>query len=343
MRDAAVLDLSVRLSDDQGIAIDLSAFAQNARIGATAERLSAALYAAEVGPQAAERSRPFRRLARRLPAGRVLETLALRPRPRPPVVLGAGVAFTDAGPRPYLLALEDAAETPSGELVSIFEEPVILQRVISALGGEKPPADTLVLPIPPPKPQFTPGEVVNAAGSQGTLGARVTLSDGRDAILTAGHVADAGTVVSDAQNRLGDTVISISPTRAQPKAIVADVAVVVPHLPVAFGLTNPVGGIGEPEGGSSVTMTGGTSGVCHARVRGALRYAWDPDTPGQWGEAFETFGAFSAKGDSGAPVVLSDTDRLVGHLVGVSGTFCSYIQDIDYQLQATGTTLLLSR
>jgi hypothetical protein len=69
---------------------------------------------------------------------------------------------------------------------------------------------------------------------------------------------------------------------------------------------------------------------------------WDPETPGLWGDSFETFGTISAEGDSGAPVTLAGTDSLVGHLVGASGTFCSYIQDIDYQLMATGATLRLN-
>ena len=320
------------------MAVSLHAFARDERIGAAAERLSAALYVGEVAPRAAERSRPSRRLLRRLPGGSVLETLGLPRRPQPPVVLGSGVAFTEAGPRPYLLALEDATQAPSGELVSIFEESLVLERVIAAL-GEPPPAETLVLPVPPPKPQFASGEAVHAAGNRGTLGARVVLRDGRDAILTAGHVTDAGTVVRDDQSFLGDTIASISPTRAKTSAIVADVAVVLPHLPNAWGVSAPVRGTAEPQGGSSVTMIGGASGVCEARVRGALRYAWDPETPGQWGEAFETFGTFSMQGDSGAPVVLTGTERLVGHLVGASGSFCSYIQDIDYQLHATDATL----
>jgi hypothetical protein len=153
------------------MAVDLIGFAQDAKVGAAAERLATALLKVEVRPRAAEPSRAARRV-RRMPGVWILETLGLRRVLRAardaPVVFGSGVVFAQDTPRPYLLADESVTHAPSGELVSVFEEPVVLERVMAAL-GDRPHPETLVLPVPPPTLHFAPGHIVNGPG-RGTFG-----------------------------------------------------------------------------------------------------------------------------------------------------------------------------
>jgi hypothetical protein len=64
-----------------------------------------------------------------------------------------------------------------------------------------------------------------------------------------------------------------------------------------------------------------------------------PQMAGMWAQLYFTTTAASVAGDSGAPVLASGSNDIVGHIVGGAPGLTSYIQAIDAQLQAINCAL----
>lgn len=332
------------------MAFDLAKFSGDPGLADRASRLSHALSQQEARERRGARRRlrlgrrtvNLERLSGPLPSERLPSEIRV-PVPEmrytePIGIYGAGIAMLEEGPRPVILANERVTESSGEHAVPLREEPQISRRATAAL-GDHPPEETVVLAIPSPVPQFASGALAQGPGTRGTFGARVTVN-GREAILTAGHVADKGQVVRDAEDRKGTVSYSISPTRTATGEVVADVAVVVPHLDGAWEQALDYADLGDVTGGSSVTMFGAESGKCTDRIWIVGWFVWGDNAPGQWKDVAVTTQVISEQGDSGAPVVLEDSDDLVGHLVGAVPGKGSLVQDIDCWLEATGATLV---
>lgn len=201
------------------------------------------------------------------------------------------------------------------------------------------PASTVIVALPPPHAQCAAGSEIAAGASRGTLGVRVTRANGRTAALTAGHVARSvgDAVACGSGDALGTVVLSDDPTKHEAHAPSPDVAVIATGRRLAAGDVL-VRGTAAVHGGESVTSVGART-TDTTIVQGLLGALWDGTLPGTWGPSFMTAAPVSVRGDSGAPVLLTDSDRLVGHIVAGSSGVTSFIQLIDYILAASGCTL----
>jgi hypothetical protein len=281
------------------------------------------------------------------------------PRTRDPfaAVYAAGVTLAPDGPRPAVfvsdrLAPEAAREGASAPLAELRVVQEVLVKGLAAhehLPGVRRGLETLldgegtkrtvVVGLPAPRPQYGPGRRVDAFGAHGTLGALARTAGGDDAILTAGHLALAGTVVTNTGGDPADVVFSIDPAQVPAGVLCADVAVVVPRSPSAWTPGVATTAPAQARAGDSLTMTGGVSGTQTATIVGAAREFLVPGSSGLWADVFMTDHGISAGGDSGAPATLDGETGLLGHLVGASGQITSFVQEIDVQLAAAGVGL----
>jgi hypothetical protein len=195
------------------------------------------------------------------------------------------------------------------------------------------PPGVQALAIPAPEPQFASGEKVNGPGDYGTLGAWVTTRTGQEAILTAGHVAVARTVVHDVAGNTGTVVFSVDPAQVPAAAVTADVAVVVPDTAQTQSQV-PLAVTAKASAAAELTITGVASGSQNAHVMGMTPCLYVPKMSGMWGDLYFTTAGCTASGDSGGPATIAGTHQLVGHVVGASGTTTSFIQEVDFQLEA---------
>lgn len=255
-------------------------------------------------------------------------------------IFGAGVIEQPDGLRPVVVVHERLAQTPAPRerLPALSDLPEVVER-LSAVGADIPRSDTVVLALPPTRPQYGPGRHVRASGANGTLGARVVTADGREAILTAGHVVTAGDVARNAADQLADCIFSIDPAQVPAAQVAADVAVLVPHLPTAWSPGVPISGACTARAGDRVDLSGSVSGQQTSRVVGAMPEYWLSATSGLWASVLITAEGFSTEGDSGGPVTAQGTTELVGHLVGGSGAVTSFVQTLDVQLSVSGVAL----
>lgn len=334
------------------MALDLTHFARSEKVGGSAARLSEALSEQERRRRRGGRRRVGVRMrtirlggvGTRWTAGRDRSIRVPVPEARyepvePLEIYGAGVILLGREePRPVIFASRRITESSGEEPVDLADEPAVGRRAAGALGSAAPPG-TVVLAVRSPVAQFAAGERSRGPGTRGTFGPCVTTDDGRPAILTAGHVAEKGQVVRDPADRSGVVSFSVSPTRATRGQIVADVAVVVPHEAGGLGRLPRYAPAGPVDGGATITMEGAESGTRTDEVWAAAKYVWGDNCPGQWKDVVLTTQVISERGDSGAPVVLEGTDRLVGHLVGAVPGKGSLVQDLDCILAASGTAL----
>ena len=101
-----------------------------------------------------------------------------------------------------------------------------------------------------------------------------------------------------------------------------------------------MGGRTTVKGRDSITLFGNKSGQQGSTIQGLCEFFNVPGAGGQWAQVYLTSAGISQRGDSGGPVFKDGNDEIVGHLVGGSGQFTSYIQEIDAQLVACGATLV---
>lgn len=177
------------------------------------------------------------------------------------------------------------------------------------------------------------------SGRGGTLGAAVVTQANTRACLTAGHVANpVGAHVSDPNGSLlGVVSFSQYPAIATPGRHSADVAVVDILDRDSLGHVFKGLGVGVP--GDDVTMLG-SSGTHSTKLLAYAPWVAVPSMIGIWGHIYLTGRAISQPGDSGAVVFASDAELPIGHVVGASRPATTYVQDLEFQLAISGTTLV---
>lgn len=264
-------------------------------------------------------------------------------------IYGAGVLIRDStgyGAVPFVLC--DYELAPAEPMrVSRGSR---LYRTLGELAPNSPALQSgvplLALGTDPPNPQSGPGDNVSCSGVPGTLGAVVSTADGKDAILTAGHVGGAlGARARCGGTRIGRVTWTQDPTSASPGTPCPDVSVItldtgvpgLPRLSVA-GTTITVGGPTVATGNASVTSYT-AKGQRTGTILAFSSWVYSPRMAGMWGDVYITSTAISDPGDSGAPVLLQGSDRLIGHIVGGDSKNVSFIQAVDRQLRACGCTL----
>lgn len=285
-------------------------------------------------------------------AGLASRALSLNGVPAPGVY-AAGVTHADGHDALFFLVdvtLAPAQPTPVPYIAGLF------MRIESALGqsasGSLNLSDALALGVSTPLPQYGPADSVTCLSSgirtPGTFGGRVVgtprpgsiLPAGQMGILTAGHVARSlNAQAFDSGGQVGIVRHVSLPTLAVPLPTL-DVAVIQ-----AGASTQPANAYGIISS-TQITSANLPSVVVEnvaARVRGRVPASsgvhafapavWFPGF-GLWSDLYITMQQISDPGDSGAPVVIGGSSVLVGHIVGASPGFCSYVQDIGAQLQA---------
>jgi hypothetical protein len=259
-------------------------------------------------------------------------------------LLGAGVFSDGRHEAPMVLVdAELAPELPRGTAVAIGESETGygLAARLAELAGESVTSRTVLLAVPSPEPQFAPGQRAQCAGRQGTFGAWVRNSAGERRILTAGHVVTGvGAIVHDARGGTAQVEAFEDPAMSPPDLPVADLAV----LNVLSGVDRSGGNwTGPPQvarGGEPLTGYGAQSRTTHGEVLAFCTFCAVPRMGGQWSNTYMTQASMSVGGDSGGPVVHSDTGSIVGHIVGGAEDLTTWVQEIDYQLTRFGLTLL---
>jgi hypothetical protein len=166
------------------------------------------------------------------------------------------------------------------------------------------------------------------ATQQGMCGASVTWGNNRNGFFTAGHVAQSqGALVYDrGGDILGTVAASWDPASSQTSA---DVAVVE----LATNVSNP---------GLSLSGTNTISGPTNINIHKAgsspnvmvvtkTPWFYFKQVNGNVADLYWTERGVTQRGDSGAAATISGTDELIGHVVGGTGTYASFVQDINYQ------------
>lgn len=280
------------------------------------------------------------------PAGVDVHTFDVAPIPLVDLVgiYGAGVA-TDGEHEFPAIFVDD--EVHIAGMVP-FDELHDLDELVKVIVGDDVPASTLFVGIPPPEPHFGPADGAACAGNSGTLGALVTTNQGRLGILTAGHVANIKNMNAHSNGTLvGSVVLTMSPLTSAPGLPSADVALIEVDSASIASATEFSTTFAPPVSISgSVSARAGQRLVMYSprgrRAEGILAIAaWisSPRLVGMWEEIYMTLAPISIQGDSGAPVLLEGTSSIVGHVVGGSPGFTTYIQAIDPQLLASQSTL----
>lgn len=251
-------------------------------------------------------------------------------------VYGVGLTFDAGFERPLVLCNQKLASTAPQDLRNLPD----LRQLIEELSGTPAPLDTVAVGITPPTPQFGPGDEISCHIKQGTLGALVSSGDSSDAILTAGHVCTSGLRARHNGVEFGSITFVADPALAPPDTASADVAVVAIDRSSlgAVGPTCPIGGTGTARGGSDIVCYG-IRGPLAGQIHALAKWVFSPSMAGMWADVYLTTNQMSAPGDSGAPVLLSATDKIIGHVVGASVGVTTYIQAIDIQLSVSGCKL----
>lgn len=161
-------------------------------------------------------------------------------------------------------------------------------------------------------------------------------------MLTAGHVANPyGANVMASGASVGAVMFADwLGNNHGPQDIVADVSVVVLAPGVGLNQGPAVTARSSVKQYDDVTAYGARSGP----QSGWVRYGLLPNfalskSKGRWGEVSLTDRAISVGGDSGAPVLLTGTSTIVGHIVAGAGNAYSIIQDIGYIASSARLTL----
>lgn len=258
------------------------------------------------------------------------------------LIYGAGVIRRGAESRPVVLVNEVVVYAAGPSDLPVAERWDAPGEAIREVVRDIPEG-TIALGVPEPVPQYRPGERLVCSTTYGTLGAVVRTNSGETAILAAGHVArPVDAVVADSVGAPGRVRFSVDPGSVPTSQRTADIAVVVPDAwaqgagaPVAIPSRSAV-----PAGPEHVEFAGASTPAAEGDIMGITPFLYVPSMAGMWADVFFTTAGISADGDSGAPVFLSATDELIGHIVGASGPATSYIQAIGCQLVACGATLL---
>jgi len=244
---------------------------------------------------------------------------------------GVGLVLEGRNLRPVLLSTGIAP----GDKVPFDKEPTLVSVVNKALGPDRAQgwlSDAVVYGVTPPTFHVAVGDVITAPNS-GTVGSNVSWKS-FSGFLTAGHVANpVSAAVADPSGTLGKIAYSNDPA-GHGKVVEADVAVVELAPGVTCGRQIPNTATGNP---NDAVVVRGQLGSVNANIMGKLAWVFFPTYNATCGDTYFTTAQASQPGDSGAPV-LSNGGELLGHVVGASVGFCTYIQDIHYQLSFIGAS-----
>jgi hypothetical protein len=185
-----------------------------------------------------------------------------------------------------------------------------------------------------PEPQHcSPGENVRVSTESATLGCRVTLKNGKQAVTTAGHGAPRPNEVAYVQgSRVGRVTLTVSPQGQAPGSACADIALITLDEGHKEQSINP------PSGGYATTAAGDSlfvnvpAGTQQAWARAVMPSLWLDRKHGAWGNVIETDHNVSAKGDSGSTTEVHRSGRVTGHVVA-GDAVRTIVQDLDYQLR----------
>lgn len=216
-------------------------------------------------------------------------------------------------------------------------EPVSLLSVQSAKnaldvlfgqGAESWATNVFALGITAPELHVSPADDVMAP-NPGTCGSHVRWGNSQG-LLTAGHVGSL--LLSAAYSKgtqIGQVVFSCNPANTGAQ-VGADVALI--ELNHGVPLITTITGTAQVEPTNNLLVM--NRNRQQVQVMGKANWLTIPSANGTYGEIYFTMGGVTQAGDSGAAVLLQGTQRVIGHVVGGSTGMTSYIQDIDYQLQA---------
>ncbi|HEY2135520.1 MAG TPA: hypothetical protein VGH49_06505 [Xanthobacteraceae bacterium] len=165
----------------------------------------------------------------------------------------------------------------------------------------------------------------------GTIGCGVKWAK-KFGFMTAGHVAaPVNTTVADQNGPLGVVVYSNDPA-GHGSAIEDDVAVV--ELPQGHAPVPAYAGPGNGQPGEWVDVEL-RANKRSAQLMGYNYYLYLPPYNGTCGDVYFTSQQVTVPGDSGAPVTKRN-GTAIGHVLGASPGFATYIQDVNYQLGRIG-------
>jgi hypothetical protein len=248
-------------------------------------------------------------------------------------IFGAGLFYYEGALRPVLLA--QFSKIIPGEFRHEFEpfgQALDLHDLVGRVLGTLPGwiEEFHVCRCPPPVMLQQPGDPI-AKPLPGTIGCGVKWAN-KLGFLTAGHVGTpVNTALADQNGALGVVVYSNDPA-GHGSVIEDDVAVVeLPqgHAPVP-GYAGP--GNGQPGERVFVKVRGGTA---NADIMGYNYYLYCPPHNGTCGDVYFTTQQVTVPGDSGTPVT-KQNGTAIGHVIGASPGFATYIQDVKYQLGRIG-------
>ena len=263
-------------------------------------------------------------ILRALPAG--------SPPQRPSdVIFGAGLAKDPELPN-KMRSVILSAKAKMGEFVPLREFTEISSLIIEAI-GTRPEwllDEVYVLGAPAPIIQSKPGDLI-ASPKPGTVGCNVKWGAdlNQAGFLTAGHVGKPLNVDLLGKNKtpIGQVVYFNDPA-GHGNVIEADVALI--EIPEGSKRSDLMSNLAKAGPGDSVYVMSRGKRV-QAEIMGFNHFLRFPAQNGTCGDMYSTTEQVTTGGDSGAPVVDAN-NSIIGHVIGASPGYQSYIQGIDYQL-----------
>jgi hypothetical protein len=206
-----------------------------------------------------------------------------------------------------------------------------VRSVVEEALTTRPPwlLQTFVLGVTTPEFEAKPGDAISGPIS-GTIGCKVSWGTSTG-FLTAGHVGKpVSATITTGSTKLGTVVYSNDP-KGNGTKVEDDVALV--RLLPGSTLTNTItaSAVAGPGDTVSITRAGGASAVS-ATIMGYCCWVYFPAQNGTCGDTYFTTRQVTAPGDSGSPV-LDSASNIIGHVIGASKGFCTYIQDVRYQMR----------
>jgi hypothetical protein len=255
-------------------------------------------------------------------------------------IYGAGVIALNGVEHPAIFCNELMAPLTLKTLEELTDNAALSRIIREILSGDVPKG-TVVLGLKAPSPHFGPGNSVECSGKRGTLGAIVKTTAGATGILTAGHVGEPlGAVAHCEDLTIGTVTYSDDPAFKLPNTLSADVAVITVNPSAKGSLELPTQIAGIAKAGSSDRIESHCVTGCHTTgILGKSPWIFIPQMAGMWADVYLTHSPISDPGDSGAPVFLEGTNKIVGHVVGGAPGMLTFVQDIDCQLAACGCVL----
>lgn len=238
----------------------------------------------------------------------------------------------------FLAANSDLLPLEPKSLLPISETPIVAP--IAQMLGESPEwlKEVFVWAIPSPIPQVNRGAGI-VQSQTGTAGFAISWNGGHG-YVTAGHVAQAGggvvRLANGAPTPLGNVIVSHNPA-GHGNAPLPDVAIVqdVPsnHQPSTIKLS--AGQRGDRV--SIITSRGVLSDVICAYTDAYY------STPANccFANVHQTEGGVTQGGDSGSAAVHENTGEAIGSVVAGRHGFVTLLQDVAFQLRATGLANIL--